>query len=133
MINGSAILLGSTFGTPTGGSTGTFLARTDVPNGMAYTFAEQTSVSLQDIVTITAKAPKVSAGSPSGYTQARARAVLKRPYALASGVLVINTVSVEVAYDVNTSAALVTDLRNDGSVMLTNANLNTLWALLSPM
>jgi hypothetical protein len=56
-------------------------------------------------VSFSVKEPKVSEGAPNGYTQARTVVMVKYPMVLDNGNLTVNTISINVATDIETSDA----------------------------
>lgn len=61
------------------------------------------------------KQPNPQASAPNGYTQCRGSLLYKKPILLANGKITVNTVLVQVAYDVETSAAQVQDMLDVGA------------------
>lgn len=72
------------------------------------------------------KEPKVSAGAPNGYTQARRTMVFKSPLLLDNGNITVNTVRVEFSYDVETSNAEVVELKSIGAQMICDSDFGDL-------
>ncbi len=79
--------------------------------GENHVYFDGTDIRTRSSATFVSKAPKKSTTAPSGYTQQRNTAVLHFPLTLASGEVVVNTVRVEIATDVETSDAIKETIR----------------------
>ena len=96
---------------PTGGSALAFQSRGIVGNtNTIYVDADADSRTRRSIV-CTIKDAKVSTSAPNGMTQQRCTFILKSPLTLDNGLVTVNKVSIEFAYDVETSDAEVEELR----------------------
>jgi len=97
---------------PTGGTSTALASIGDSLNKHAL-FLATSGVEFKDRVTFdfTTKAPSITSGSPSGFTQARSGIVLKFPITLATGERIVNTARVEIATDVETTTAEKVNIR----------------------
>lgn len=94
----------------TGGTDLTFTLVGSTPNGdPSFVVLTDELISTREYV-ISAKRPKVQASSPSGYTQARTKGKFLIPKTLASGARTVNTISVELAVDIETTDAEKTEM-----------------------
>lgn len=75
--------------------------------------------------------PSISKQSPSGYTQQRSMVLIKVPKALPDGSIVINTMKLEMATDVNTTLEERRGLRAIALQVIANAQTNRFWKLAS--
>lgn len=91
-------------------------------NSLLLAASADTDLRLRRTIQVTAKLPAVSVAAPNGYTQARSTMVFKKPKLLANGKITINTVRVEVAYDVESSAAEVQELIDVGAQLLCDSD-----------
>jgi len=73
------------------------------------------------------KAPKMKVDAPNGYTQARNNIVLKVPITLANGLITVNTVSLQMAYDVETSDAQKDTLISYAAQLLADTDMADFW------
>jgi hypothetical protein len=85
------------------------------------------SMADRNYVTMTANKPKVSLDSPSGYTQERTGFILKVPKELSDGTIVINTLRVQLATDVNTTDAEKLDMCFLGAQLLGQDDFADFW------
>lgn len=79
----------------------------------------------------TAKAPNSNVAAPNGYTQARPSVLIKAPITLANGKLTVNTLRIEMAYDVETSQAQIAALMELGAQSLFDSDFVSFWKSLS--
>lgn len=70
--------------------------------------------------------PKPNSGAPNGYTQGRAKVVFKSPLLLDNGAITVNTVKVEVAFDVETTDAERTELCDIGGQIFIDSDFRAL-------
>lgn len=109
-LSNASVSSGATIA-PTGGTALAFTSRGIVGNtNTIYVDADTDSRTRRSIV-CTTKDAKVSAGAPNGYTQQRTSFVFKSPLTLDNGLVTVNKVSIEFAYDVETSDAELEELR----------------------
>lgn len=73
------------------------------------------------------KEPKVNAGAPNGYTQARSTITLKVPLALDNGNLTYNTLQISLACDVETTQAEKQTLMVYGAQVLADSDFTEFW------
>jgi hypothetical protein len=73
------------------------------------------------------KKPKVSATAPNGYTQRRCTMLLKVPLALDNGSVTINTVKIEIATDVEMTAAEKLSMRVLAAQLIHDSEFVDFW------
>lgn len=96
---------------PTGGTDLTFASRgTKDGSNVLYVNADADSRTRRTI-TCSVKDAKTSVMAPNGMTQQRCQFVFKSPLTLDNGLVTVNKVSIEFAYDVETSDAEIEELR----------------------
>lgn len=103
-ISGATINKGGTYSAPTGGSDKTLVSLGGQLGFRQVYFDGQTPLARSEAV-FTTKAAKPKADAPNGYTQPRRKMLLKFPKLLANGLTTYATVSVEMAVDVECTAA----------------------------
>jgi len=105
-IAGSAILMGASVPTFSGGTSQSLVEKSREGNSSRSFFVDD-GVDLlnQKIVTFAYKAPKPQTSAPNGYTQARNSLVYKKPFALDNGNLTVHTSRVEHSFDFEATAA----------------------------
>jgi len=129
-LRDATLLSGATMA-PTGGSTLTFGAKGSELNKVNLYVPADTDLRLRREIACTTKDPKVSTSAPNGYTQARASAQLKSPLLLDNGAITVNTVTIQVSFDVETTDAEKDELLVLGSQMLNDADFLALFKDLS--
>jgi hypothetical protein len=110
LINAS-VLSGATYNVPTGGSALAFAGRGASGNTHILYDTSSTDARTQKTLVCTVKDPKVSAGAPNGYTQARSKILFKSPLELDNGNVTVNTGAAEFAVDVETTSAEFDELK----------------------
>lgn len=106
-----------TFGAPTGGTSEAVTPLSDDANKHEVMYGANSFATLQTI-DFSVKRPKVSAASPSGYTQARSTILIRYPITLANGLVTVNTVSTVFASDIETTDAQKLEMRKAIAHML---------------
>lgn len=102
----------------TGGTTVTWASLGQVGNKVTLVVPADADLRTRRQIDVVAKQPTPRSGTPNGYTQARVTKVYKRPLTLDNGETTVNTVKVEVSYDVETNATEIQDLLDVGAQML---------------
>lgn len=129
-LSNASVLSGATI-TPSGGTALPF-SSLGIQNSSNTIYATgDADLRTRRSIVCSVKDPKVSAGAPNGYTQARATAVFKSPLELDNGMVTVNTVRVEFAYDVETSQAEIDELKVIAAQICTDADFADLIADLS--
>lgn len=96
---------------PTGGTDLTFASK-GIVSGVNVLYVDaDTDSRLRRNIVCTTKEAKASASAPNGMTQQRCQFVFKSPLLLENGLITVNKVSIEFAYDVETTDAEVEELR----------------------
>lgn len=88
---------------------------------------DQTSVINRCSARFSKRAAVVSAAAPSGYTQSRNEVLLRFPTTLADGSVVISTAKIQLAVDVNASAATRQAMRDITAQVLYHADMDAFW------
>lgn len=81
----------------------------------------------QSGISCSIKTPKVSASAPNGYTQKRCTLLFKVPLALDNGNYTVNTVSINLAVDVETTSAEITSMLVSAAQFLTDSDFSDFW------
>lgn len=132
-IQTATLLEGATV-SATGGTSRT-LAPISASSGAATMFIDSdTSLVSRRTFVASVKQPKrVASATSEGvqFTQARSRIIAKFPKTLANGYVTVNTVTIEVATDVETTSAERLELRKIGAQLLFDADFTSFWDNLS--
>lgn len=88
---------------------------------------ESLSFQARKEVVFSVKVPKVSVSAPGGFTQARSTAILKCPKTLANGNRTVNTFSLQLSVDPETTAAEVTTMLNAAAQLLFDSDYSDFW------
>lgn len=123
-------LTGSTIA-GTGGTAVNWSKMGQVGNKVTLAVTSDPDLRSRRTMDVVAKQPSVSNGAPNGYTQARVTKVYKQPLVLENGSQTVNTVRLEIAYDVETSAAELQELLDQGAQMAFNSDLSSVDKTLS--
>lgn len=127
-INGATPIVGGTYVVPSGGTADTlsaFGSRTEV---QASFDADTEYLTKKDIL-FSQKEPSVSASAPNGYTQARRTALLKLPLELDNGNRTVNTVRIELAVDIEATAAEIAEYCTLASQVLGDSDFSAFWQI----
>lgn len=105
MAIASTIKEGATTVAASGGTDVTLAGLGAQGNKNTFTFSTDSANLTRRLLEASVKPYAVSSTAPGGYTQQRAKLLLKAPKVLANGARTINTCSVEIAYDPETTNA----------------------------
>jgi len=109
-LSNASISSGATVA-PTGGSALAFAGAGIRGNTHSIYATADTDLRTRRSIVCTVKEPKVAAGAPNGYSQARTSFTLKSPLALDNGNVTVNTVRIEFSFDPETTQTEVEELR----------------------
>lgn len=124
-LSSSVIKTGVTSFTVTGG---TQIMLTSVENnGVLNKLVESSAVNYlqRRSIDFTVKEAKVSAGAPNGYTQPRRKMVMRFPRVLANSKLTVDTLSIELATDVEATLTEKGGYLDAACSALTDANVRS--------
>lgn len=125
-IDGSTFSQGATIA-PTGGTSKTINRLYVKDNTLkAYCSSDADELTRREF-DFTVKDPKVNASSVGGYTQGRAVMLFKSPFVKATGDRTVNTVRVEMAYDIETDASEREALRVEACQILFGSDFDAFW------
>lgn len=125
-IASSQVLIDST-PSFTAGTATTLKHKTDSDNSIIVFLDDGSDLVSQKTVEFSYKGPKVQAGTPNGYTQARNSVVVKSPFILDNGELTVNTVRIEIAVDSELTAAEKLTLRDWAAQLLLDSDYTEFW------
>lgn len=108
-LSSASILVDGTVAT-TGGTATTFITKGNTLNQHNLILNDGSEFIAQPTVSFTVKEPKVNAGSPNGYTQARCTVVYKKPLLLDNGSYTVNTGKIELSVDHETTDAEIASM-----------------------
>lgn len=126
-LSTASILSGATYVTPTGGTALTFAGRGAQNNTHILVDSAATDARTQKSIVCSVKDPKVSAGAPNGYTQARVTVTTKSPKTLANLNITVNTMQTTMATDTETTAAEIAELKLQHIQAIMDADFTALW------
>lgn len=129
-LNGASVLSGATM-SPTGGTAISFTSAGIRNNSVTLNCDADTDFRTRRQITCSISEPKVATSAPNGYTQARSVALIKLPKTLANGKVTVNTLRIEFARDVETSAADITEAKVIGAQVLNDPDFDALFEDLS--
>lgn len=125
-LKDASVMTAPTSFTVNGGSALAFTEVQSAGNKVIIGVAADTDLRLRRTIEATVHSPKPNNGSPNGYTQARTKTVYKAPLLLDNGQITINTVKVEVAFDVESTDAERTELCDIGAQIFTDSDFRNL-------
>jgi hypothetical protein len=109
------------------GGTATPFTRLSGDNTSAKASFDGTDFLSRLVAVFTRKEPKTNAGSPDGYTQIRRNVFLKIPRTLASGSLTYDTVKIEFARSVETTAAQLATTKVYAAQLIQDSDFDEFW------
>lgn len=125
-IKDASVLVGTTL-SGTGGTATGFLDGGDSVGIHNVALDDSSEFINQTGLQFTTKAPKVLASAPNGYTQRRCTVVIQRPLALDNDGRTVNTLRMELAVDIETTAAEVSSLLELGAQVLFDSDYSDFW------
>lgn len=90
-----------------------------------------TDLRTQRSISFAVRRPKVQASAPNGYTQGRCNALLKFPVTLANGNLTVDTISIQLSTDVETTVAEKTEYIKLAAQALIDSETLAAWTTLN--
>jgi len=90
-----------------------------------------TDLRTQRTVSFTVRRPKVQASAPNGYTQGRCNMLFKVPRVLANGNMSVDTISIQLSTDVETSVAEKQEMLALGAQLLVDSEVDAVWTTLN--
>ena len=132
-IQHATLLEGCTL-SATAGTERTLAPITMGPGTATMFFSSDNSMLTRRVVRATTKQPKRIAGASgeaATYTQARSKLIITHPKTLANGFITVNTVTIELSCDVETTAAEKLELRKVGAQTLFDPDFTSFWDNLS--
>lgn len=126
-IRNASIALGATF-SPTGGAA-TSLVLMSNGSGQATAFIAAAGVTplTRTDLTFQAKPSKVAASAPGGFTQGRSSVKLTVPKVLANLKRTLNSASIEISIDPETTAVELAAIKSNLINILNDADFDQLW------
>lgn len=125
-ISTASVLKDGTVATTGGTATGV-IEKGSTLNTLDVILDDSSEFIAQSTVHFTVKDPKVNAGSPNGYTQARNVVLLKVPLALDNGNYTVNTLSITLAVDHETTDAEIESMLVYGAQLLHDSDFSDYW------
>ncbi len=125
-ITNMAVNVGGT-SSVTGGTSTSYLAKGTTLDRRTLILDDNSDYVDQTKVEFSIKDPKVSAGAPNGYTQARSNVYVQVPLALDNGNRTINSLRIELSVDPETSDAEISAMLEEGAQILYQTALRDFW------
>lgn len=126
-INAATPIIGATtYVAPTGGSADVLSAFGSRNEMVAYVDSETEVLSRREL-SFTIKEPSVASSAPGGFTQARRTVMLKTPKVLANDNRTMNTASVQLAVDPETTVAEIKEIILVLSQVLGDTDFAAFW------
>jgi hypothetical protein len=125
-IQSGAVLVGGTVAT-TGGTSTSFITKGGTLDSLKTILDDGAEFIAASTIDYQVKDPKVSTGAPNGYTQARTSVKLQVPLALDNGNRTINTFTLSLSVDPETTDAEVDAMRVLAAQLIHDADFDDLW------
>lgn len=129
-LNNAGSLSGATI-SASGGSAVTWASLGQNGNKNTLIVAADTDFRTRRQIDAVVKQPVPQVSAPNGYTQARASLFYKKPILLANGKITVNTVKVELAYDVESTPTQIQDMLDTGAQFCFDADFTPVFKSLS--
>lgn len=129
-LTNASVLVGPTI-TASGGTALALSSLGQNGNRVSLVATADTDFRTRRTMDLTAKTPNSNVSSPNGYTQARPSVLIKAPIVLANGKTTVNTLRIEMAYDVETSQAQIGALMELGAQSLFDSDFTSFWKSLA--
>lgn len=120
-VSTAALLTGATIA-PSGGTALQFASAGSTMDKNKIYVSADTDLRTRREIELTVKYPKVQVSAPNGYTQARSLVTLKFPKTLANGLVTVNTITVNMSTDVETTVAEKLEYRKVAAQVLIDAD-----------
>lgn len=120
-LSNASVLSGATM-SPSGGTALAFESQGSTLATNKLIVTADTDLRTRREISATIKEPRVQASAPNGYTQARSILVFKAPLSLDNGNITVNTLRIELAFDVETTDAEKDELLVLGSQFLNDSD-----------
>lgn len=126
-IRTASIPVGATI-TPSGGTaTSLALLGSDATSARAFLASSGVTPLTRTELNFVCKQPKPSSGAPGGFTQGRASVKLTVPKTLSNTARTLNSGSVEIAIDPETTAAELLAIKTNLILVLADSDFDQLW------
>lgn len=125
-LTATTVPIGATWAIPVDGTATALKSLGSTLSSNKLYLDDGSALVLQKQFEVTAKSPVPLASAPNGYSQQRAKVYFKSPKLLANGNYTVNTVSVEIAYDPETTASEIAALREIASIIGAHSNFDEL-------
>lgn len=125
-ILNASILVDGTVAT-TGGTATTFVSKGNTLNAHSAIVDDSSEFIAQSTCNFSIKDPKVSVSSPNGYTQARNTVKFNVPLALDNGNYTVNTLTIQLSVDPETTDAEIESMLVFGAQLLHDSDYSDFW------
>lgn len=125
-VKTSAILVDGTVAT-TGGTSTSFIDKGGSLEVQKLILDDSSEFAAQTSLTFSIKEPKISSSAPNGFTQARNTVKVMKPLALDNGSATVNTVTLQLSVDPETTDAEVENLLVTAAQLLHDSDYSAFW------
>lgn len=126
-IRNASIPIGATFAPSGGTATGLIALGGDASSTKTFVATTGVTALNRTEILFSAKQPKVSPSAPGGFTQGRSSLKVTVPKVLANGNRTLNSATIEMALDPETTAAELNALRSLLQNLIVDADFDMLW------
>lgn len=126
-IKDASLPIGATVAATGGTATNLVVLGGSLTETQAYVGTSGVTQLTRTTATFTVKQPKTSVSAPGGYTQGRSKVRIDVPKVLENLARTSNSISIELAFDPETTAAEVTALLQLASLHLIDTDLSSFW------
>lgn len=120
------LLTGPTI-SPSGGSALAFTSQGVQGDKNRFICDADTDLRTQRVIELSCRRPRAQASAPNGYTQARVSGFYKIPRILANGNISVDTISVTISTDVETTVAQKSEMLLQGAQLFIDSELLGAW------
>lgn len=125
-ISTSSVLVGGTVAT-TGGTATTMIEKGNTLDNQKVILDDSAEFINATLIDFSVRDPKVNSGAPNGYTQARSSVKLSVPLALDNGNRTVNTVTIQLSVDPETTDAEVDAIRVLAAQLIHDSDFDEFW------
>lgn len=111
----------------TGGTATTLISKGQTLGQHDVIINDSAAFFAQSTISFVTKDPKPSVNAPNGYTQARCSAKLSVPLALDNEKVTVNTLTIQLAYDPEATAAEIESMLVYGAQLLKDSDFSDFW------
>lgn len=119
---GGAIVVGGTFGAPSGGTSRTLVDLGGDKSSRRLLVDDSAEFRVRSLINVTNQEPTSNSGYPGGYTPAKRKIAVMKPIVLADGKVFNNQLVIEYIVHPETTGTQIDELRSVGSAVSTDSD-----------